>query len=165
MPITEELRQKEMSIREKFVERVVNGESFYVDFEKRTMKVGNNYLIKNGEYDTERQLALKLSTYNCLRIIEEMYQKYKYSLPSERSENKRKKYFKALPIEEIDDIQLMNAERRDIAQATLESFILCMIVNGSLTWEKICEESPRSKWFWESKNDHDLVILKSWVEK
>ncbi len=153
-----------MTIREEFIQRVAEGEQFYVNFEKRTMKVGKDYLIKDGEYDTTRELTLKISTYNALRIIEDFYPHYKYSLPSERSDSKRHKYFKALPIEEIDDERLLSSERREIAQATLESFILCMIINGSLVWDKVLEEDPNAKWFWQSKKDPDLVILKKWIE-
>ena len=96
-----------------------------------------------------------------LLIIEELYHKYKYSLPSERSDNKRRKYFKALPMEEITDEQLMVAERREITQAALEGLVLCLIVSGQLVWD---EEIMQGKWFWQSKSDPDLVLLRSWVE-
>lgn len=35
-----------MTIFNELVERVSNGETFHIDFEKRTMKVGNGFLIK-----------------------------------------------------------------------------------------------------------------------
>jgi hypothetical protein len=93
--------------------------------------------------------------------IEQLYQRYKYSLPSERSDNKRKRYFKALPMEEITDERLMVAERREIACAALEGFVLCMIVSGQLVWD---EEVMEGKWFYQSKIDSDLVLLRSWIE-
>ena len=92
-----------MSIYSELLERVSNGESFHIDFEKRNMKVGKDYLIKDGEFDKEQELLgvwfghihnLK----GLLFELEVLYRVYKYSLPSERSDNKRRKYFKALPI-------------------------------------------------------------------
>ena len=96
-----------------------------------------------------------------LRMILQRYRSYKISLPSERSDNKRRKYFKALPMEEITDEQLMVAERRECSRAALEGFVLCMIVSGQLVWD---EEIMNGKWFWQSDIEPDLVLLRSWVE-
>jgi hypothetical protein len=151
-----------MSIYLELLERVSNGESFHINFEKRNMKVGNDYLIKDGEFDESKELVS--SPYDMriiLNMIGELYKIYKYSLPSERSDNKRRKYFKALPMEEITDEQLMVAERREISQAALEGFVLCMIVSEQLVWD---EEIMNGKWFWQSEMDSDLVLLRSWVE-
>ena len=148
-----------MSILLELIQRVDSGESFYVNFEKRTMKVGKEYLIKDGEYDSEKHLAGKMDMDSILRTITDLYHEYKYSLPSERSERQRLKYFKALPMERLDDFHLFNPIRRDPAQARLEGFILCMILNGSFTWD----EEKLGKWFWMSKDDPDLVILKKWI--
>lgn len=148
-----------MTIYAELMTRVDAGESFHVDFETRSMKVGKQFLIKNGEYDKERTLSFK-PTMDVMQIIEELYQSYKYSLPSERSDNKRKKYFKALHVDELTDRQLMIGCRREGAQARLEGFILCMILSGCLQWD----EEKLGKWFWQSKNDPDLVILRSWIE-
>lgn len=153
-----------MSIYLELLERVSNGESFHIDFEKRNMKVGNDYLIKEGEFDESKTLIDDVEFHALNDILcntEILYKQYKYSLPSERSDNKRRKYFKALPIEEITDEQLMVAERREYACAVLEGFILCMIVSGQLTWD---EEIMNGRWFYQSKSDPDLIILKQWVE-
>ena len=151
-----------MSIYLELLERVCGGESFYIDFEKRNMKVGNDYLIKDGEFDKSKELiANSYDMQTILSKIEELYEEYKHSLPSERSDNKRRKYFKALPMEEITDEQLMTAERREFSQAVLEGFVLCMIVSGQLVWD---EHIMQGKWFWQSNNDPDLVVLKSWIE-
>ena len=148
-----------MTIYNELITRVDAGENFYVDFETRTMKVGKQFLIKSGEYDEERVLSLK-PTMDVMQIIEELYQSYKYSLPSERNSNKRKKYFKALSADEMTDRQLATGCKRDGAQARLEGFILCMILQGYLKWD----EDTMGKWFWESKNDPDLVLLRKWVD-
>lgn len=148
-----------MTIYAELMTRVDSGESFHIDFETRTMKVGGQFLIKNGEYDTERALSCK-PTMDIMQIIEELYQTYKHSLPSERNSNKKKRYFKALSADEMTDRQLAIGCKRDGAQARLEGFILCMILHGYLQWD----EEKLGKWFWQSKNDPDLVILRSWIE-
>lgn len=155
-----------MSIYLELIERVDNGETFSIDFEKRTMKVGKDYLIKNGEYDETRELFGKLyeepySLQVVLHMIRELYKNYKYSLPSERSDSKRKKYFKALSVDELTDEQLMCGGKRETTQAALEGFILCSIIAGHLVWD---DEIMEGSWFYQDKNDSDLVILRSWVE-
>lgn len=154
-----------MSIYYEFIERVSNGESFCIDFENRNMKVGKDFLIKEGVYDSSKELFDDMWKMYDVRVviwfIKELYAQYKYSLPSERSDNKRRKYFKALPMEEITDEQLMVAERREVAQAALEGYVLCMIVSGKLIWD---DNVMQGKWFWQSKDDPDLVLLRSWVE-
>ena len=155
-----------MAIYQELIERVDRGETFYIDFEKRTIKVGKEYLIKDNETYTSVDMFGKLydepySLHVVLHQINELYKNYKYSLPSERSDSKRKKYFKALSIDELTDEQLMCASKRETARAALEGFVLCSIVAGHLYWD---EDIMQGKWFWQSKNDPDLVLLRSWVE-
>lgn len=144
------------------LERVQNGEPFYIDFEKRIMKVGRDKLIDNGEWDTSKVLH----TYNIydehvlLHMIRELYRNYKYSLPSLRSDSKRKKYFKALPIEELTDEEMIFSLPREVAQFALEAFVLCTILSGDFVWD----EDLHGKWFYQRPSDPDLVILRSWVE-
>ena len=148
-----------MNIFLKGLEQVENGERFHIDFEQRTMKVGQDKMIDGGEYDTSQ--VLYESPQSLLDAVRGLYITYKYSLPSERSERKRKKYFKALPIEELTDEQLIYGVGRDVAQYMLEAFILCAIVNGDFVWN----EEIHGKWFYQDKIEPDLVILKSWIEK
>jgi predicted SprT family Zn-dependent metalloprotease len=153
-----------MTIYEELVKRVSEGEDFHIDFEKRSMKVGKQYLIKDGEYDTERELYMETHAFPNINVIlfelDQLYYWYKYSLPSERSDSKRRKYFKALPIEEIPDRELLRAERREVAQAKLEGAIVCLIVSGQLIWNK----TVMGNWFYQSPNDKDFVLLKQWIE-
>lgn len=153
-----------MSIYSELIERVDNGEPFNIDFEKRTIKVGKNLLVRAGlTYTTEELFGKYWGEHDIstiLHMIRELYKGYKYSLPSERSDSKRKKYFKALSINELTDEQLMCAGKRETTQAALEGFILCSILDGSFVWD----EESMGKWFWQSKTDGDLVILRSWVE-
>ena len=153
-----------MSIYLELLERVADGEKFHIDFKKRDMKVGKTYLIKDGEYNTEREL-IQFEDYGngfefIMKTIYQLYLEYKYSTPSERSESKRKVYFKALSVEELTDEELVHGTPRELAQAKLEGFILCMILTGQFYWK----EERLGKWFWQSKGDEDLVILRDWVE-
>lgn len=155
-----------MSIYLELIERVDNGETFHIDFEKRSMKVGKDYLIKDGVYDEAKGLFPKLheepySLNVTLHCIHDLYKAYKYSLPSERSDSKRRKYFKALSIDELSDDQLMIARKRETAMAALEGFILCSVLAGHLYWD---EEVMKGTWFYQYKNDPDLVILRNWIE-
>ena len=146
-----------MSIFLKGLEQVENGERFHINFEQRTMKVGQNKMIDGGEYDTSQ--VLYDSPQELLDKIRELYITYKYSLPSERSDSKRKKYFKALSVDELTDEQMIYGARREVAQYMLEAFILCAIINGDFVWN----EEIHGKWFYQDKNEPDLVILKSWI--
>ena len=152
-----------MTIYDELIKRVSEGEKFNINFETRTMKVGNTKLIDNGKYDENRLLIYEYNIYSLqtlLHMIRELYRNYKTSIPSERSSKKRKCYFKALSADELTDEQLMCGERREVAQATLEGFILCMILNGELVWD----EGIMGKWFWESRSASDLIILRKWVD-
>lgn len=151
-----------MSIYLEMLERVENGERFYINFEKRTMKVGGKVIIDKGEYDTSKKLydGEIYSIDALLSIIQALYKKYKYSLPSERSDNKRRKYFKALSVDELTDEQLIIGQPREVAQFALEAFILCTILNGDFVWD----EETMGKWFYQCPSDQDLVILRNWIE-
>ena len=152
-----------MSIFQKGLEQVEKGERFYINFEQRTMKVGQAKVIDNGEYDISQGLYDEKidSPLTLMDRIRELYIKYKLSLPSERSDKKRNKYFKALPIDELTDEQLIYGMRREVAQYMLEAFILCAIINGDFMWD----DEIHGKWFYKDKIEQDLVILKNWITK
>ena len=151
-----------MSIYLKMLERVENGERFHINFEKRIMKVGGETIIDKGEYDTSKKLydGEIYSPEVLLHMIRELYRNYKYSLPSERSDNKRKKYFKSLSIDELTDEQLILGHPREVAQFALEAFVLFTILTGDFEWD----EELHGKWFYQRPSDPDLIILRSWVE-
>jgi hypothetical protein len=148
-----------MEIFNELVQKVSDGKTFYINFETKTLKVGKTYLVKNGEYDKERLGWVKVDQCTVMETIERLYNEYKFALPSERSDSKRRTYFKSLPIEEIPDSKLFNAERREVARARLEGYILCSVLYGNLTWDE-----SWGSWFYQSSNDPDLVILRSWIE-
>ena len=145
-----------MTVYEELIERVDDGESFYIDFEKKTMKIGRKSI---NLLEQDRKLIEYDESNDVLYDIEELYSKYKYSIPSERSDSKRRQYFKALSVDKLTDAQMVYGERREVAKAALEGFILCAVLSGHLVWEDFNTDG----WFWQSQNDTDLVILKSWI--
>ena len=158
-----------MTIYEELLDLVCSGKRFKIDFKKRNMRVGNKWLIKDGEWDLEREL-IKFEYNNpvdnfindwCLAKISLLYRNYKYSTPSEKSELRRQKnYFYALPSEKMSDKELITGKDREYARAALEGFILCAILAGWLTWD----EHKMGKWFYRGK-DEDLIILREWIEE
>jgi hypothetical protein len=152
-----------MSIFLKGLERVEKGERFHIDFTQRTMKIGQSKVIDNGEYDISQTLYDENfeNPQTLLDKVRELYITYKFSLPSERSDKKRKKYFKALPIDELTDEQLIYGTKREVAQYMLEAFILCAIINGDFVWN----DEIYGSWFYQDKLEQDLVILKNWITK
>ena len=91
--------------------------------------------------------------------VEELYRRYKHSIPSERSESTLRRYFMALPERELSDDDMLYGERRDKSQIELELFILCQLLGG-FKWNP----EKFGRWFWQSQEDKDLVILRQWVE-
>lgn len=148
-----------MIVFDELIKRVKDGDSFTINFEKRSLKVGKDWLIKDGETADGNIICSFRPIAPVMEQIESLYRDYKYSMPSERSDNKRKCYFKALSAEELTDEQLVCGENREVARAILEGFILCMILKGELVWN-----NEWGNWFYQSKTDKDLVILRSWIE-
>lgn len=148
-------------IIEDAAELVYNGARFSVNLEKRSLSVNGKYLIRNGEHD------LPLGCWHkedwpegkMFAAIECRYRRYKHSVPSERSESRRKHYFKALPEELLSDEDMLYGEPREFARYELESFVLAMVMCGALTWH-----DEWGTWFWQSGTDRGLVILRQWVE-
>lgn len=151
-----------MTIYEELIKLVEEGESFYINFKNQALKIGKEFVIADGFYDDKRILytTSELEMSDIMAFIEMLYENYKYSLPSERSDSKRRQYFKALPADKLTDKQMATGERREIARARLEGFILCMIVDGFFVWD----EDELGKWFYQSTRDPDLVILRNWIE-
>lgn len=146
------------NIYQESVQAVEDGANFKIDFRNRSLKLNGKYIIQNGEYDGELGMP-ECSENEFLANVEELYHRYKHSVPSERSESKSRQYFMALPERSLNDDDMLFGERRDKAQIELELYILCQVING-LKWNP----ETLGRWFWQSKVDKDLVILRSWVE-
>lgn len=146
------------NIYQEAIQTVEEGANFKINFQLRSLKLDGKYVIRNGQYEGE------LGIPNCnedefFTNVEELYRHYKHSVPSERSEGKSRLYFRSLPENKLDDDDILYGERRDRAQIELELYVLCRILDG-FKWNP----EKMGKWFWQSKVDKDLVILRNWVE-
>ena len=140
------------------IEKVRQGSKFHINFEQRSLKIDGKYIIKDGKYDGT--LGVELSD-NILDEITNFFIRYYHSLPSERSENKRKTYFNALPEHKLSNEDMLWGEPREIAQIKLELYILIAILTGTLIWD----DFAKGKWFWQSPKVKELVILRKWIEQ
>jgi len=142
-----------MNIYNRLVESVSNGEYFYVNLKTKSIKIGKEMVIDEGNYCGELIGDLPKDPWE---MLEELFINYYMSRPGARSERK-KSYFAAKPINEMTDIELACGEPRLLAQAKLEGFVLCAVLSGLLKW------NPRfGTWFWKSKRYPKLVLLKDW---
>lgn len=143
---------------EEIIEEVKNGAKFTVNFQKRTCRVNGKVVVNDMQYDGS--LGIYPSTEEeMISNIEQLYQEYKHSVPSERSESHRHYYFRALPEKELSDEDMMYGERREVARCRLELYVLFCIILSRLTWNP-----SWGSWFWCSEKDKDLIILRDWIE-
>lgn len=137
---------------------VEDGVNFKIDFQNRSFKLNGKFVIQDGKYEGELGVPY-CNEDEFFANVEELYRIYKHSIPSERSEGKSRQYFRALPESDLSDDDMLYGERRDRAQIELELYVLCQILVG-FKWNP----DRMGSWFWQSKIDKDLVILKQWVE-
>lgn len=149
---------KMKNIYQDAISAVENGQRFRVSFKERSLKIDGKYIIEQGVFAGELGVE-PVPREECLSAIEDLYLRYKHSVPSERSESKPQKYFRALSEAQLDDDDLLYGEHRDTAQIKLELYLLCQILNG-FTWDT----KTMGGWFWQSSVDSDLIILRDWVE-
>ena len=145
------------TIYEQALAKVENGSRFRVNFQNRSLKIDGKYVIKDGKYDGELGVEL---TDSPLEQITQLYTRYQHSLPSERSENKRKCYFKSLPEHLLNDEDMLYGRSREYTPIALELYVLGVILNGSLKWD----DFAKGLWFWQSPENKDLILLREWIE-
>lgn len=150
------LKSKQMKeLIKQALESVKEGARFKVDLVKRNLYVGKKCLIKEGKFEGTLD-GLSFSIYE----LENLYEIYKHSRPSERSDNKRRCYFRALKCKELSEDDMLYGVDREVAQFKLETYLLAWILSGLFVWD----EESMGKWFWQSQNDKDLVILRNWID-
>lgn len=133
------------------------GSKFQINFQNRSLKIDGKYVIKDGKYDGDLGVEI---TNTPLETITQLYNRYQHSLPSERSDNKCKCYFQALPEHKLSDEDMLYGESREHAQIALELYVLGVILNESLKWDNFA----KSLWFWKSPENKDLILLREWIE-
>lgn len=153
------IKKMEESIYKTVLDSITNGARFRIDFKSRTLVVNRKRIINNGVYDGNLGIEKTADIQSFLKEVERLYGWYKHSVPSERSAGKQHLYFKALPESELTDEDMLYGQGREINQFKLEMYILCQLIHG-FVWD----ERKMGKWFWQSKQDKDLVILRDWLE-
>ena len=87
----------------------------------------------------------------CSETIEQLYDTYKHSIPSEKTMG-RVSRFKALPESELSDDDMLYGVSREEAERALEK---------AMRGFRMPEDA--GSWFWQSEKDKDLVVLRSWT--
>ena len=142
-----------MELYDEIINSVSSGSVFNVDLKKKVLQLDkNNIPLDNMSVNIS-------SSKDMLSTIHKLFERYKYSVPSERSEGKRRRYFKALKLSEIEYDDFMFGEGRDTAQIKLELYVLLSSIYHKDFWEEIFKE----QFFYQSDKDKDLIILKDWV--
>ena len=142
-----------MELYDEIINSVASGSVFNVDLKKKVLQLDkNNIPLDNINVNIS-------SSEDMLSTIHKLFERYKYSVPSERSEGKRRRYFKALKLSEIEYDDFMFGEGRDTAQIKLELYVLLSSIYHKDFWEEIFKE----QFFYQSDKDKDLIILKDWV--
>lgn len=76
------------------IEQVTQGAKFFVDFENKSLSVGRHKIIVDGQ--VEKPLGINVMAQDdAIEEIENLYQDYKHSIPSERSERKKTEIFQS----------------------------------------------------------------------
>lgn len=88
----------------------------------------------------------------CAETIEELYDIYKHSIPSEKTMHRTSR-FKALPESELSDDDMLYGVSREQAEKDLEDALRGFVM-----------PEDAGTYFWQSPNDPDLVVLKSWTK-
>ncbi len=150
-----------MTYYEMLIELAQNDYSkIHIDLKNKTLKVGKQLLIENGNV-IQNKVIVGDDAYECNELVsecldvDELYEQYKYSMPSERDGGNH--YFKALAASLLTDEQLIYGMPRLEARVRLEAYVMLGSLAGLIKWKN------NDHWFWQSSKDKDFVILKSWM--
>lgn len=131
-------------------ELIEQGHPFKVDFHKRYIRVGKKVLMDNGEFFDQVDVE---SSDKPLELLQQLYNEYYYSTPSERSGYFRKLYFKAS--DEVSLGQMVLGGNREAKRFQLEVYMLYLIMNYK--WEDLFN----SKHFFY-KGENGMIVLREW---
>lgn len=116
----------------------------------------NAILTSKSAYDTlVRSLAMTTThkeskaSPTSVDELEAAYASYKHSIPSEKTMHRPARFY-ALPESELTDDDMLYGIKREDAERELEKALQGFSMPAG------------SGWFWQSPNDPDLVVLRSW---
>lgn len=141
------MMRKEMDYNS-FISMIENGYKFKIDLVNK-----KSFLKSRGKKSKWIEIKVNdLVNPTSWEVVEELYSIYKRSVPTREKLNGNNPYFKAIDIEDLNEVDIINGEQRNVAQAMLELYILKSSLN-----------IDDDKWFWQSKKDKDLIVLKKWL--
>ena len=121
----------------------------------RTSKAAYETLVRSLTY-VEHKTAVTAVTDGqlpvCAETLEQLYDIYKHSIPSEKTMHRTSR-FKALPESELSDDDMLYGVSREQAEKDLEDALRGFVM-----------PEDAGTYFWQSPNDPDLVVLKSWTK-
>lgn len=146
------------TIYEKVIEQVSQGARCVVDFKTKTLKLSGKCVDLTGEFGIKQCKNLD----EWLDEVEDLYDDYKYSKPSQQTiKRERKSKFRALTmmelVDELGHDALSIPTPRNVAQAKLEVFILLSLVNGNFKPEELFAKD----WFYQGA-DKSFILRKDW---
>ena len=118
----------------------------------RTSRAAYDTLVRSLSLDG-RDGRCKLSGIEhqtSIEALEAAYEVYKHSIPSEKTMHRTARFY-ALPESELSDDDMLYGMPREQAERELEKALAGFTMPEG------------SGWFWQSENDPDLVVLRSWV--
>ena len=118
----------------------------------RTSRAAYDTLVRSLSRGSGNQAICPLGPEaTSIEALEAAYEVYKHSIPSERTMHRTARFY-ALPESELSDEDMLYGMPREQAEAALEAALADFAYPED------------AGWFWQSKNDPDLVVLRSWTK-
>ena len=114
----------------------------------RTSKAAYDSLVRSLNFSQKAQKAQKEDA-TSIEELEAAYAVYKHSIPSERTMGRVPRFY-ALPESELSNDDMLYGVPREQAERELEKVLAGFTMPEG------------AGWFWQSENDKDLVVLRSW---
>ena len=116
----------------------------------RTSKAAYDSLVR-GLQNTRNTQSVQSNQSTSIENLETAYAIYKHSIPSERTMGRTPRFY-ALPESELSNDDMLYGVPREQAERDLEKALQGF------------QMPEGAGWFWQSENDPDLVVLRSWTE-
>ena len=118
----------------------------------RTSKAAYDTLVRSLNVSEKRTAkSEKSSDATSIEELEAAYAVYKHSIPSERTMGRTPRFY-ALPESELSNDDMLYGVPREQAERELEKALAGF------------DYPEGAGWFWQSDNDPDLVVLRSWTK-
>ena len=115
----------------------------------RTSKAAYESLVRSLSVSEKGKAKSEKSDATSIEELEAAYAVYKHSIPSERTMGRVPRFY-ALPESELGNDDMLYGVPREQAERELEKALAGFTMPEG------------AGWFWQSENDPDLVVLKSW---